>query len=220
MTKFKLTLSPTVSLETWIDNPGQISFNKVLSIIEKEDPFISADYHLLKERVIVDDKKKEKQEESRTEKVIRLHNARVKKNDYFLFLGDLCEQEMDEGSELLELKNIVDRLHGEKMFLYGNNDTQRWDYYVDLGFIYVTRQSIATDNYLFSHEPFDIIKMKVPQRYINFHGHIHDHRNLFNMSSKQHINCYWEDFDGPLRLSQYLELYESKKLPVLRSVYE
>jgi calcineurin-like phosphoesterase family protein len=218
--KAVFTFPGNISIETYLEHPDQISYKKLISVIENEDPFISADYHLLKERLIVDDKKKEKQEESRSEKIVKLHNSKVKKNDYFLFLGDVHEGELHEGSDLMELVCMINRLNGKKILLCGNNDTQRWDYYLACGFIFATRSPITTANYIFSHEPIDIKSMGVKDDYINFHGHIHSHRTLFNMDYHNHINVYWEDFDGPLRLSEYLKLYEDKKLPILHTEYQ
>jgi calcineurin-like phosphoesterase family protein len=128
MIKVTFYLPNDKSTEAYIENPGQISYKRLLNIIAKEDPFISADYHLLKEKLIVDDKQKEKKEESRSEKIIRLHNARVKKDDYCLILGDIQEGELREGNDLVELVKSINRLNGKKILVCGNNDTQRWDF--------------------------------------------------------------------------------------------
>jgi calcineurin-like phosphoesterase family protein len=214
------TLPGQKSFEVYVDNPGQISYKRILNIIKNEDPFISADYHLLKEKLIIDDKKKVKEEESRTEKIIKLHNARVKKDDYFLMLGDIQEGELREGNDLLELVVSINRLKGKKILVCGNNDTQRWDFYVKAGFIFVTRSPIINEDYIFSHEPIDILSMGVKKNYINFHGHIHDYNVFYNMDWHNHINAYWESFKGPLRLSEYIKLYNEKKLPKYESSYQ
>jgi hypothetical protein len=88
------------------------------------------------------------------------------------------------------------------------------------GFAFVTRSPIATDRYIFSHEPIDIKSMGVRGDYLNIHGHIHEHNTYFNMDWKNHINTYWETFNGPLRLSEYLKIYEEKKLPKYKSEYQ
>jgi calcineurin-like phosphoesterase family protein len=216
----KLILPGEISVEVYVEHPDQITFKKVLEVIAKEDPFIVGDYHLLKDKLIVEDDKKQKKEETRSERVIRLHNARVKKDDWVLFLGDLSESELREGSDILELQETFNRLNGKQIIVLGNNDSQRWDFYVDLGYKFVTRSPIAVDNYVFSHEPIDIVEINPDKKdLINFHGHIHDHNIYFNMKSERHINCYWETFDGPLRLSKWLNLYENKKLPRVRTQY-
>jgi calcineurin-like phosphoesterase family protein len=208
------------SIEAYVDNPGQIPYKKLLNIIKNEDPYISADYHLLKEKLIVDDNKKEKEEENRTEKIIKLHNAKVKKDDYFLMLGDIQEGELREGNDLLELVVSINRLHGKKILLCGNNDTQRWDFYVKAGFIFVTRSPIINENYMFSHEPVDILSIGVKKNYLNLCGHIHRHRTYYNMDNRNHINVYWEDFNGPLRLSEYIRRYNNNELPKCKSIYQ
>jgi calcineurin-like phosphoesterase family protein len=219
-TKLTFTFPGNVSVEQYIDHPGQISYKTLINVINNKDPFISADYHLLKEKLIIDDKKKEKKEESRTEKIIRLHNARVKKDDYCLILGDIQEGELHEGNDLVELVNAVNRLNGKKVLVCGNNDTQRWDFYLACGFVFVTRSPVATQDYIFSHEPIDIKSMGTKEGYLNFNAHIHQHETYYNMDCHNHINVYWETFGGPLRLSEYLKLYREKKLPKARSVYQ
>jgi calcineurin-like phosphoesterase family protein len=175
---------------------------------------------LLKEKLIVDDNKKAKQEELRTEKVIALHNKRVKKNDYCFILGDIQESELKEGNDILELKSAIERLNGTKFLICGNNDVQKWDFYMSCGFEYVSRSPITTKDYILSHEPIDIKPMGVRDGYINIHGHIHQHRSLYNVESEGHINVYWKDFNGPLRLSEYIKLYQEGKLPKNKTIYQ
>jgi calcineurin-like phosphoesterase family protein len=220
MIEGRLALPGEITTENYVDHPDQISYKKVLHIIDKEDPFITADYHLLKEKLIIDNAKKEKKEESRTEKIIQLHNNKVKKNDWCIILGDVQEGELREGNDLLELVEIIKKLNGKKILVCGNNDTQRWDFYVKAGFVFVTRSPIVTENYIFSHEPIDIKPMGIKKDYINLHGHIHEYNVFYNMDWHNHINAYWEDFNGPLRLSEYLKLYEEKKLPKYKSEYQ
>jgi calcineurin-like phosphoesterase family protein len=214
------TYDPRYSTEVYNDHPDQLSYKKIIEVLKNEDPFLTADYHLLKEKLIVDDKKKEKQEESRTNRIIRLHNARVKKNDYCFILGDIQEGELKEGNDLLELTEAIKSLNGKKILIYGNNDTQRWDFYVSCGFLFVTRSPIATKDIVLSHEPIDIISMGVHSDYLNFCGHIHSHNIFYNMDDKNHVNVYWEEFNGPKRLSEFIELYKNKKLPPTKSVYQ
>jgi calcineurin-like phosphoesterase family protein len=220
MIEGRLALPEGMTTESYVDHPDQISYKKVLRIIDKEDPFITADYHLLKEKLIVDDTKKEKIEESRTEKIIKLHNSRVKKDDYCFILGDIQEGELHEGNDLLELVEIIKKLNGKKILICGNNDTQRWDFYVKAGFVFVTRSPITTENYIFSHEPIDIKPMGIKEGYLNFMGHIHQFNVFYNVDWHNHINVYWETFNGPLRLSEYLKLYEEKKLPKYKSEHQ
>jgi calcineurin-like phosphoesterase family protein len=208
------------STEAYIDHPDQISYKKILKILDDEDPFLSADYHLLKEKLIIDDTKKEKQEESRTQKIIKLHNARVKKNDYCFILGDIQEGELREGNDLLELVEAIKELNGKKILVCGNNDTQRWDFYVKAGFAFVTRSPIATGKYILSHEPIDILQMGVHNDYLNLHGHIHDHNSYYNVDWHNHINVYWETFNGPLRLSEYIKRYINNELPERKTIYQ
>jgi calcineurin-like phosphoesterase family protein len=208
------------STEAYTDHPDQLPYKKIIDILKNEDPFLTADYHLLKEKLIVDDKKKERQEESRTNKIVRLHNERIKKNDYCFFLGDIQEGELKEGNDLLELSETIKSLNGKKILIYGNNDTQRWDFYVSCGFLFVTRSPIVTENYILSHEPIDIISMGVHSDYLAFNGHIHQYNTYYNMDDDRHINVYWESFGGPKRLSEYIDLYKNKKLPQSRSVYQ
>jgi calcineurin-like phosphoesterase family protein len=205
--------------EKYIDHPDQISYKKILSVIDNENPFITADYHLLKEKLIIDDEQKERKEESRTEKIIKLHNEKVRKDDFCFILGDIQEGELREGNDLLELIEVIKKLHGKKVLVCGNNDTQRWDFYVKAGFVFVTRSPIVTGNYILSHEPIDIKPMGVKEDYLNIHGHLHQ-RTYYNVDCHNHIDVYWETFNGPKKLSEFLDLYRDGKLPKRKSEYQ
>jgi calcineurin-like phosphoesterase family protein len=220
MHKIYIRLPGNISIETYVDHPDQIQYKSVINIIEKEDPFITADYHLMKEKLIIDDNRKKNKEELRTEKIIRLHNQRVKKDDYCFILGDIQESELREGQDIIEFKEVINRLNGKNILICGNNDTQKWDFYVSCGFIFVSRSPITTEDYIFSHEPIDIKPMGVKDGYINIHGHLHSHSTYYNVDFHNHINVYWETFNGPKRLSEYLKLYEEKKLPFALSIYQ
>jgi calcineurin-like phosphoesterase family protein len=135
-------------------------------------------------------------------------------------LGDIQEGELREGNDLIELSVCINKLHGKKIIVCGNNDTQRWDFYVKIGFIFVTRSPIVNEDYIFSHEPIDILSMGIKKDYLNIHGHIHSHLQYYNMDWHNHINAYWETFDGPLRLSEYIRRYNNNELPKGKSVYE
>jgi calcineurin-like phosphoesterase family protein len=210
------------SIEAYNDHPDQISYKRVLSIINNEDPYISADYHLFKDKVIVDDASKEKKEMKRNDKIISWHNGTITDKDYFLFLGDLTESELKDGEDLIELKDIVNKLHGKKKILIcGNNDIQNWEYYLKLGFDFVTRSPIVTSKFIFSHEPIDVCSMpiKEDEEFICIHGHIHQWNVYYNMDYKKHINCYWEATRKPLRLSEWLEKYNTNQLDKYKSEY-
>jgi calcineurin-like phosphoesterase family protein len=219
MIEGRLVSSKEFAIEKYIDHPDQISYKKILSVIENDDPYMTADYHLFKEKLVIDDSLKAKKEESRTEKIVKLHNSKVKKDDFCFILGDIHEGELREGKDLIELVDIIKRLNGKKILICGNNDTQRWDFYLKAGFVFVTRSPIVTENYILSHEPIDIKPMGVKEDYINIHGHLHQ-RTYYNVDFHNHIDVYWETFDGPKRLHEFLDLYHNGKLPRRKSEYQ
>ncbi|MBR1818300.1 MAG: metallophosphoesterase [Bacilli bacterium] len=175
--------------------------------IEKIDPWISSDYHLFKElRKDLQDEEQNKLRKLDTNRVIELHNQRVKPNDVFIFLGDITEEEFAD-EEYSSLRNIIKTkiklLKGKKYMIRGNNDKFEDRFYKDCGFIRIYSEPyIETENYLFSHYP-----IKTPKNLgkINIHGHIHGSKSYWGCDFKDKFDVYWRLHDGPIKLSTIIK---------------
>ena len=175
----------------------------IMSKIESIDPYISTDYHLLKEL------NKNETTIIRTEAIIKKHNEIVKPNDVFLYLGDLSESEFtdikNEKYRNLLLK-FVKKLNGKKILVVGNNDTGDDEFYKKCGFVEIYRAPVETNNYIFSHEPI-ISKTK-----LNIHGHIHgNHRYYSEIGINNHVDAYYDLHGGPIKLSELVKYYKTGK---------
>ena len=102
-------------------NSNYTKSSRIIDQVENIDPWISTDYHLLGEYL-----KGSANDTERSEEIIRMHNKYVKENDYFVFLGDISEQEFFDESrpEYLEyrkkLYEMCKRLNGKKIIITKN----------------------------------------------------------------------------------------------------
>lgn len=170
-------------------NPKSYAFR-----IEKINPWISADYHLLKELTKGDTTCE------RSEEIIKMHNKYVKPKDVFLFLGDLSESEIfDQNNQkyISKLIEMCNRLNGIKIMIKGNNDTGRNEIYKKCGFVEIYDDPILLDKHVFSHGP--IITYN---NVINVHGHIHGSKNYWGVDPKDHIDVYYGIYGRPMKLSE------------------
>lgn len=169
------------------------------------DPFISADYHLLKEI------RHGKNDISRTIDIIKMHNSIVKPSDCFLFLGDISESEIFDRDSLIvkrELIKLCNQLNGNKIILRGNNDTGDDELYYKMGFKkIINKESAIKDNIIFSHKPVEVKDDKM----LNVHGHIHGSREYWNIDYKNHIDAYFGLYGRPMKLSELITYYNENK---------
>ncbi len=170
-------------------NPKSYAFR-----IEKIDPWISADYHLLKELTKGDTTCE------RSEEIITMHNKYVKPKDVFLFLGDISESEIfDQNNKkyISKLIEMCNRLNGIKIMIKGNNDIGRNDIYKKCGFIEIYDDPILLDKHVFSHGPITVYN-----NVINVHGHIHGNKNYWGIDPKNHIDVYYGLYGRPMKWSE------------------
>lgn len=190
-----------------LPTPGmQDKHGNIFQIGENLDAWVSADYHFGKwMRKEGEEAEKLKAEE---ERIIELHNARVGKDDLFLFLGDISESEFGDEyrPEALEYAmKQIQRLNGRKILLTGNNDTCDNAYYKRCGFEEIFRRDrVITDKYVFSHFPVNMMN----NDRINVHGHIHGSYVYWECNPENHIDAYWKLWDGPKRISELAQLYK------------
>lgn len=195
-------------------NSNYTKSSRIIDQIENIDPWISTDYHLLEEYL-----KGSSNDTERSEEIIRMHNKYVKENDYFVFLGDISEQEFFDESrpEYLEyrkkLYEMCKRLNGKKIIITGNNDTGTDNYYKKLGFIEVIREPVLLGRHVLSHEP-----IKTDKGILNIHGHIHGSKEYWNIDYKDHIDAYYGIYGHPVKLSYLDNYYESGKYTGCKTV--
>lgn len=121
------------------------------------------------------------------ETMINNWNSIISNEDIVYHLGDLCLS-TDE-----EIKNVFNRLNGNKILIRGNHDRKPVKFYEELGFKVLTHAPIILDEYklLLSHVPLPDAKIK--NGFINLHGHIHN-KSIINdypqktYSESKHIN--------------------------------
>lgn len=175
--------------------------------------WISADYHLYKEKRKTGAEREQALKD--TKDVIKLHNSIVKKDDPFIFLGDLSESEYaDAGYEVLKvIKETTSRLNGKKaLMIIGNNDTCGNQFYKDCGFEFISRAYMLSNSKLvLSHYP-----VNTSGDQINVHGHIHGSKKYWDIDPKNKIDCYWKLWGGPVKYSTLLEALKSGKYKGVR----
>lgn len=120
------------------------------------------------------------------ETIISNWNSIITKDDVVYHLGDFCLSNDDE------IKNIFNRLNGNKILIRGNHDRKPVKFYENIGFGVLTHAPIVLDEYklMLSHVPLPDVKIK--DGYINLHGYIHNKKISDdypkNYSENRHIN--------------------------------
>ena len=178
-----------------------INTKSLIYNIDKKNPWVSSDYHLLKDLV------KGTNDLSVTENIIAMHNKFVKPNDLFLFLGDISESEIFTQKNKAYIQKLIEvckRLNGIKIMLKGNNDTGPNEIYKACGFVEVYDDPILLSKCVFSHGP--IITDK---GIINVHGHIHGNKNYWDIDYHDHVDVFYGLYGQPMRLN---DLISSKNL--------
>lgn len=207
---FTTVLAISEDIQTIIEKIEPVGMQRtykdcLISNIESKDPWVCADYHLLKEL------KHGTSDTSRTEDIIKMHNSLIKPNDIVLFEGDITESEYFDQNNIKIIKQVgslVKKLNGHKIMIIGNNDTGTKDIYLKMGFEEVYNRPILGKKILFSHEP------QIMDKYpgiLNVHGHIHGSKKYWNMDAKHHIDCYYGLYGKPMKLSELINYYNSGK---------
>ncbi|MBQ9072313.1 MAG: metallophosphoesterase [Bacilli bacterium] len=114
-------------------------------------------------------------------------NSIVKKDDIVYHLGDFALADEEE------LKVLYSKLNGTIILIRGNHDGKSAKYYEEIGFKVLTNAPIKLDEYklILSHTP--VPDTKIPDGYINIHGHIHNKKLIDGYPTKiysadKHIN--------------------------------
>ena len=177
---------------------SDIHVDDILNRMPPERIWFGTDYHFYK----WDDKKKKIYKNPDYDKIIDNFKI-VEKDDIFIFLGDLIDDECQNYAEIkAELTDIFPGYY--KIFILGNNDLQPESYYYDLGFDEVF-YAYQWYKFTFSHLPL----AKFDTTY-NIHGHMHEwwDYNYEGITYNNHIKLYTKDFNNkPINLRQVVDLW-------------
>lgn len=192
--------------------------SKIMYKIDKLNPWVSSDYHLLKELIKGADSNFEF-----TKKIIEMHNSVVKPNDLFLFLGDLSESElftqnMKKAQE--DLIGLCRLMHGKKIMITGNNDLCPDEFLKKCGFIEIYRDPVLLEKLCFSHGP-----IPCKPGIINIHGHIHGNKTYWINTYGDYIDAFYGLWGGPVKLDfltnkKTLQSYRNGCITRLDKIYQ
>lgn len=133
------------------------------------------------------------------EEIIRKYKSTIKKNDIFIFLGDLTAVRDDNPDFVKKAINEINKLPGRKIMIRGNNDIEPDIFYKEIGFDIVEHKLIF-DNFIFTHKPYELHGNE-----INIHGHIHGEDNYWDVEPKNHVDGFSGLFDlYPIELEELL----------------
>lgn len=193
-----------------------LSESEAMKLIEYGNPWFSSDYHIFREFRFDNGNwaaNLEKDAKLHTNKIINMHQKYVKPDDVFVFLGDLCESELNGRPDYQEkLIDICNKLNGTKILIKGNNDMMPNEFYYKCGFVYVFDKPVYSQKYhcVFSHIPVDLQDKKLDSSFINIHGHIHGSKNYWNMDWHNHIDVYPElNGNKPMKYSDLIKNLEN-----------
>lgn len=143
--------------------------------------FITADHHFFHENIIKYTGRPFAGLEDMHETMIKNWNDVVGPDDLVWHLGDFCMS-----GHYDDMKNILDRLNGDKILILGNHDTYKKDEYLKSGFKEVYAHPIIIHQVLIlSHEP---MAMSEDMPYYNLHGHTHDRDILENENKRRNVS--------------------------------
>lgn len=136
----------------------------------------------------------------KTKDILKKYKMIVKKDDIFIFLGDLSHIEDNNPTQIKYALSEIKYLPGKKIFIRGNNDLKSNEYYInELGFL-VCLDELDFGDFIFTHIPIEILDNQ-----INIHGHIHGARDYWDCDSKNHVDGFTEiNRNFPIKLEPLL----------------
>ena len=133
-------------------------------------------------------------------------NSIIKEDDIVYHLGDFaltCDE---------KIKELYSYLNGTIILIRGNHDGKSVKYYEDIGFKVLKNAPIILDEYklVLSHTP--VPDAKIPDGYINLHGHIHNKKLNENYPSKNYSKDNHKNVSADVTNFKPISLYEINKL--------
>lgn len=128
--------------------------------------FITSDHHFSHKNIIRYCKRPFNSVEEMNEIMINKWNKKVRHRDIVIHLGDFAL------AETKKIGNIRRKLNGTIILIQGNHDGRIKE---NCGFM-IIRGSLQIGKFILSHRPLQ--KEKIPEGFINIHGHIHDKNSL------------------------------------------
>lgn len=133
--------------------------------------WFASDWHLWHENIIRFCNRPFKDALEMNEKLVQLHNERVKREDHFYNLGDITMRRGDSKRQIEEVATLVKRFNGHGRLIGGNHDHFSAEAYLAMGFEKIMAMQMF-DNIRFTHIPVHPLSMG--NSIANVHGHIHD----------------------------------------------
>jgi calcineurin-like phosphoesterase family protein len=207
----------TIITKNLFVEPKLISRARAVQIIEKDDPIVTTDWHIMKYiNKKQTDTAYQKYKKETSDMIAQLNKA-IKPRHPVLMLGDISEKEMNSPDDIKQLYDYIRSIHGSpKILIRGNNDNFDDSFYTKMGFSFVAEKDIVSErmNIIFTHEPISIVEKKLdPKVWLNVHGHIHGSATLWNMQPDDadcHLDVYHGLHDqGIHTLSWYLSMRRS-----------
>ena len=161
-----------------LKDPKEQKSNEISRLIDKtikdkNKVYLGTDWHLY---VRKEKNKPECHRAKNFDLILKNVNEVMGKDDLFIYLGDLCDGEMEHEKD--EMKAILSTIPGHKVLVLGNNDLFSTQYYKSCGFEYVV-QSFEWNDILFTHVPCK------NSNKMNIHGHIHGYKTYWIPFSNQ-----------------------------------
>lgn len=154
--------------------------------------FIISDTHFHHKNIIEYSGRPFKSIDEMDSEIIKRWNNKISKDDLVIHLGDF-----GLGNDK-ELKSTRDKLNGTIILLRGNHDHKSVR---KAGFM-IIKGTLEIDNFILSHNP--LAKDKIPNGFVNVHGHIHERESPTGINiSIEHTNY------EPITLAQLKEMVKS-----------
>lgn len=133
------------------------------------------------------------------DRIIKNCKNLIKRDDVLIFLGDICDGEVEKKNEIAE---FLSQIPGIKIMIRGNNDLFPDQWYLDHGFDRIVPKFVWK-NILFSHRPQD------NQMEYNIHGHIHGSHKYYKSEVSHYHNQvdvgYFGGREKPLELNWLIQ---------------
>lgn len=142
--------------------------------------FLIADLHFGHSNIIEYENRPFSNVAEMNNKLIYQWNMFVDKDDIVYVLGDFT---LSRRKEII--KELVNKLNGEKILIMGNHDTRKPKDYIQCGFDVATRKPMMVEpGVILMHEPFYDSSFIAPN-YIYFFGHVHNNQTPMD----EYPNC-------------------------------